>query len=460
MRKRKVWISALLIVALAFGCMSVVGCGDAENKQSEAQAKDVTAEVNEEFDLYTLSTEPYTEFEIAKGGKKYPVTSSVFRFPETGVYSVRVGDTGRWRITVVDTTAPVAHILGDYSRIVEGSVIDLSDIRIKDNGDDSVTDYSFKVVCGEEEIEIADNKFAAMTRGEYTLTVTAKDGTGNDGTTEKKFTVYPAEPIKANGKTDQFVAAGTKIELGEHGIENYLTVAPLKAEHSTFTYDKVLKNGVVQQSTGGAPASFIVEENDIWEVFVTYKDDDGCESKSYMQFADSALSGHFISLNDRAWDVVYANANQLFLSPAGGSWQNGYIDLYNISKYEIMRDEYGKTSVRAWYRSGFEFTVHPVAGKLPKMIASLRIGGEIENDATLCSIRITSAPKVTWKTDGVYNEQNTKTGSRDEFTQIYASELKYGRVDGVDSNLFGDRTVWESNTETLYLEIDKIILWE
>ena len=179
-----------------------------------------------------------------------------------------------------------------------------------------------------------------------------------------------------------------------------------------------------------------------------------------MQFADSALSGHFISLNDRAWDVVYANANQLFLSPAGGSWQNGYIDLYNISKYEIMRDEYGKTSVRAWYRSGFEFTVHPVAGKLPKMIASLRIGGEIENNVTLCSIQITSAPKVTWKTDGVYNEQNTKTGSRDEFTQIYASELKYGRVDGVDNNLFGDRTVWESNTETLYLEIDKIILWE
>lgn len=452
MRKTKFGISMLLSVIFVFGCISLVGCGE----KTVVPEKDVTAEVNEEFDLYTLSTEPYTEFEIAKGDKKYFVTSSVFRFPETGVYSVRVGDTGRWRVTVADTTAPVAHIIGDYSHIAEGSVIDLSDIRIKDNGDDSVTDYSFKVMCGEDEIEVDDNKFTAMTRGDYTLTVTAKDSVGNEGTTEKKFTVYPAEPIKANGKTDQFVAAGTQIELAEHGIENYLTVASLKAESSTFTYDKVLKNGVAQQNV----TTFTVDENDIWEVFVTYHDDDGCESKTYIQFADSALSGHFISLNDSLWDVVYANANQLFLSPAGGSWQNGYIDLYNISKYEVMRDEYGKTSVRAWYRSGFEFTVHPVAGKLSKMIASVRVGGDIDSDATLCSLQITSAPKVTWKTDGVYNEQNTKTGNRDAFTQIYAPELKYGRSDGVDNNIFGDRTVWESNTETLYLEIDKIILWE
>lgn len=451
MKKTKLRISMLLSVIFVFGSIGLVGCGG----KPVVSEKDVTAEVNEVFDLYTLSTEPLTEFEITKDGKEYTARPE-FRFPETGVYSVRVGDTGRWRVTVVDTTAPVAHILGDYTHIAEGMEIDLSDVRIKDNGDDSITDYSFKVMNEENEVTVKDNKFTAMTRGEYTLTVTAKDSAGNEGTTEKKFTVYPAEPIKANGKTDQFVAVGTQIDLGEHGIENYLTVAPLKAESSTFTYDKVFKNGVAQQNV----TTFTVKENDIWEVFVTYKDDDGCESKTYIQFADRALSGHFISLNDGAWDVVYANANELFLSPAGGSWQNGYIDLYNISKYEIMRDEYGKTSVRAWYRAGFEFIVHPVAGKLSKMIASMRIGGEAENDATLCSLQITSADKVTWKTDGVYNEQNVKTGNRDAFTQIYAPKLEYGRIDGVDSNSFSDRTVWEANTETLYLEIDKIILWE
>ena len=457
MRKSKMTISVLLVITLLFGCMSFAGCNDT----LEAPAKDVTAEVNEVFDLSQLSSEPYTEFTITKGDTAYAVTNTVFRFPETGVYNVRVGDTGRWRVSVVDTTAPVAHILGDYSHITEGSVVDLSDIRMMDNADDAVADYTFKVLRGEEEIAVENKKFTAMTRGEYTLTVTAKDSTGNEGKTEKKFTVYPAAPVKANGKTDQFVEKGTEIVLGEHGIENYLTAAPLKAEVSTFTYDKVLCNGVEQKNAvGGTLSSFTVDENDIWEVFVTYADDDGCESKAYMQFADSALAGHFISLNDGAWDIVYANANELFLSPQGGSWQNGYIDLWDISKYELVRDDYGKTSVRAWYRDGFQFIVRPVEGKLPKMIASIRIGGTANVGDTLCSLAITSANTMIWKEDGVYNAENVRTGNRDEFTQIYAPALEYGRSDGVDCNVFGDTAVWVANKDKLYLEIDKVILWK
>lgn len=452
MKKSKRALSLLLIATLTFGGMSLVGC----NETVEIPTKDITAEVNEVFDLSTLSSEPYTEFKITKDGKQCAVTNTVFRFSEKGEYLISVGNTGRWRVSVVDTTAPVAHVIGDYSHITEGSVVDLTDIRIMDNADDTVSDYSFQVLRGEEEVEVKEGKFTAMTRGDYTLTVTAKDKAGNVGKTEKKFSVLPAAPVKANGKSDQFVEEGTEIVLGEHGIENYLTVAPLKAEVSTFTYDKVLKNGVEQKDVN----KFIVGENEIWEVFVTYADDDGCESKAYMQFVDSALKGHFISLNDGDWDIVYANANELFLSPQGGSWQNGYIDLWDISKYELVRDDYGKTSVRAWYRAGFQFIVKPVDGKLPKMIASMRIGGETETDDTLCSLTITSANKVVWKGDGVYNAENVKTGIRDEFTQIYAPELKYGRSDGVDCSVFGDTAVWEANKESLYLEIDKIILWK
>ena len=250
---------------------------------------------------------------------------------------------------------------------------------------------------------------------------------------------------KKDGKTDRFVVAGTQISLGNTGVGEYLSVAD-DSNSVTLTYDKVLKNGVEQQNV----ETFTVNKNDVWEVFVTAKDAANNEQKSYMQFVDSGLKDGFVSLNDGEWIVVYANNNQLFLSPKGGNWSNGVIDLFNVSAQEVVTDAYGKTSVRATYCSNYEMNVHPVSGSLPQVRVSMKVVADTQGD--VCGLSFAGMPNPMWKVDGVYDGSGNKLGEKSEFFEFYGAGLT-NRGDG----LYTGRFTPASGVTAFTVEIDRFI---
>ena len=245
---------------------------------------------------------------------------------------------------------------------------------------------------------------------------------------------------KKDGKTDQFVAVGTQITLGDSGLGDYLTVTD-DSNSFTLTYDKVLKNGIAQTGT----MQFTVNKNDVWEVFVTAKDGANNEQKSYMQFVDEGLKSGFVSFNDCEWDLVYANNNQLFFSPKGGTWANGVADMYNVSAQELVTDEYGKKYVRFTYCANYEFSVHPVGGSLPQVRLSIRL----QNEA---SLSFANMPNPSWKADGLYDVAGNKLGEKGDFFEFFASGLT-DRGDGLCTARFTPA----SGVTSLTAEIDRFI---
>ncbi|WP_251616434.1 hypothetical protein [Pumilibacter muris] len=182
------------------------------------------------------------------------------------------------------------------------------------------------------------------------VTLTATDYYGNSQ--EKEILLYDEENIpptitKVSGKTDNAVAAGTKITLGNAGISKYVNVTDDSGQF-TLTYDKVLCNGEAQTAAGeSALTEFTVQSKDVWEVFMTATDKDGNESKAYIQLIESSIAANFASFNDGAFTY------------AGGEVSNEagqvYFSLYSASDWEIHKDEYGKKTLRVRYASTYQF---------------------------------------------------------------------------------------------------------
>lgn len=121
--------------------------------------------------------------------------------------------------------------------------------------------------------------------GRYEVDFAATDRWGIKSTFTVTVSVAAEDEIAPSLGTehiDNFVAAGTSIQLGQTGIEGFLTAA----DDSEFALSyRVLKNGTQELET----TEFTVNTGEFYEVYVTAADEHGNESFAYLLFGADNL---------------------------------------------------------------------------------------------------------------------------------------------------------------------------
>ena len=186
--KSKIGKKTVAIVMALSMAFSLVACGERSPKPVE-----ITAEVNVPFALSELvEGVSWREFSVKKGDTALSLTSGDVCFPDVGKYTVtRYGTNDVWNVTVLDTTAPVVHIIGNYLHIQEDSELAEPRVVVIDNCDGAIENYELTVTHDGADIPVKDGKFTVPTAGDYTLTVSAQDKAGNRGVGTQEFTIDP-----------------------------------------------------------------------------------------------------------------------------------------------------------------------------------------------------------------------------------------------------------------------------
>ncbi len=216
----------------------------------------LTVEVNTEFDLSTL--EGYTDYadlKITYQGEKVPVEKEKIIFDKLGVYKVS-GKGLRYEITAEDTTAPVVQLMGSLMKLQATDEVELPEVRVVDNYDESIKDYTLNVYSGETEVSVENQAFYVPDSGDYVIRMSAKDSSGNQGKNEKLIHVTPL--------FDKKVKVGEVVEIRSSWI-TYLLPAGSGLEDYDFSY-KIYRNGTQMDAEDN---KFTAEGNCYYNVCIT-----------------------------------------------------------------------------------------------------------------------------------------------------------------------------------------------
>lgn len=306
-------------IALAFVMVfALAACGD-----KSPIAKQVTAEVNAPFELSELETGAnWREFSVKKGDTELPVTSGTVFFPETGEYTVtRLGTDSVWKVTVLDTTAPVVHIIGNYLRVQEDSELSEPRVVVIDNADGIIEDYELTVTQGGVSIPVSDGKFTVPTAGDYTLTVQAQDKAGNRGSATQEFTIEP--------RVERVVKAGERVTLTP---ERAKFVLPEGANPDDYDYTyEVRVNGT---DTASGEPEFVLNANDYCVANITATDKSD-SSKTYTAHL-TYMEEHTHMLTFTGWSTgdVHGGKSDLWFNPYNNIERTVYSDETGVSSYQ------------------------------------------------------------------------------------------------------------------------------
>ncbi len=316
-------------IALAFVMVfALAACGD-----KSPIAKQVTAEVNAPFELSELETGAnWREFSVKKGDTELPVTSGTVFFPETGEYTVtRLGTDSVWKVTALDTTAPVVHIIGNYLRVQEDSELSEPRVVVIDNADGIIEDYELTVTQGGVSIPVSDGKFTVPTAGDYTLTVQAQDKAGNRGSATQEFTIEP--------RVERVVKAGERVTLTP---ERAKFVLPEGANPDDYDYTyEVRVNGT---DTASSEPEFVLNANDYCVANVTATDKSD-SSKTYTAHL-TYMEEHTHMLTFTGWSTgdVHGGKADLWLNPYGNIERTVYSDNTGVSSYQAALKDWENSS--------------------------------------------------------------------------------------------------------------------
>lgn len=182
--------------------------------------------VIEEFDTYTLSVPGEDTMELSQKAQylfqpdllgdaifrisvyegkdstfSAPLAENVasFQFPRTGDYLIRYEVAGLGEnvfqkefvtvVHVVDTTPPTIELSSRYQSVyTAGDTISLIDAETTDNSGET-PECRITVTCDGKEVKLAGKTLKLDKSGEYTITYTATDASGNPGTKIVKFRV-------------------------------------------------------------------------------------------------------------------------------------------------------------------------------------------------------------------------------------------------------------------------------
>lgn len=312
-------ILTLLVLAVGISPLGLVGCGG-ENKPVEKRA-----EIGEPFDLYALVEDAdYADFTVTKGETEISVEGQYVVFEELGVFEIAHKKGGRWKVTVVDTTAPVVQILGNFLKYEAEDVVSLPSVKVVDNSGETITAYTIEVFFGEEKLEISEkNTFVVEQAGQYTVRASAKDSSGNEGTAKKSFMVSP--------RTERAVAAGTEITLKEDYVYYRLPEGANPADYD-YTY-AVYRDGAKEPLT--TDTNFTVEANSYYEAYVTatHKTSVGETYTAYVSYVEEHTK--VLTFTGLLEDEISAGSTELICNP------------YGVVGRGIVTDEAGSTSMTA-----------------------------------------------------------------------------------------------------------------
>ncbi len=213
MKKR--YLLALGMGALLAGVLGVSACTNGSDVAFSVDGEKVPQTLEAELgDLFVIP-----QIVAVKDGKELPVDVSVVdstqsevalinqKFKATDIngytltFTVADGETSKEcviRLGVKDTQAPTFSIQGTSGAVVLlNEEVAIPECIVNDASSDSLTaTYTVKDVNGSA-VEVTDGKFTAATVGDYTITYTASDASGNEG--KKDFTVCCKKAVVLNG---------------------------------------------------------------------------------------------------------------------------------------------------------------------------------------------------------------------------------------------------------------------
>ena len=317
--KSKIGKKTIAIVMALSMAFSLVACGERSPKPVE-----ITAEVNVPFALSELvEGVSWREFSVKKGDTALSLTSGDVCFPDVGKYTVtRYGTNDVWNITVLDTTAPVVHIIGNYLHIQEDSELAEPRVVVIDNCDGAIENYELTVTHDGADIPVKDGKFTVPTAGDYTLTVSAQDKAGNRGVGTQEFTIDPrVERVAKAGETVTLTPERAKFVLPEGA----------KLDDYEYTYE-VYNNGAETPSTD---PQFVMAANGYCIVNITATDKSD-ESKTYTAHL-TYMEEHAHMLTFTGWSTadVHGGKADLWFNPYNQIERTVYADATGISSYSV-----------------------------------------------------------------------------------------------------------------------------
>lgn len=316
-------------IALAFVMMfALAACGD-----KSPLAKQVTAEVNAPFELSELETGAnWREFSVKKGDTEISLTSGTVFFPETGEYTVtRLGTDSVWKVTALDTTAPIVHIIGNYLRVQEDSELLEPRVVVIDNADGNIADYELTVTHDGAQIPVTNGKFTVPTAGEYTLTVQAQDKAGNRGSATQNFTIEP--------RVERVVKAGETVTLTPERAKFVLPDGANPGDYD-YTYE-VRVNGT---DTPSSEPEFVLNANDYCVANVTATDKSD-SSKTYTAHL-TYMEEHTHMLTFTGWSTgdVHGGKSDLWFNPYNNIERTVHSDNTGVSSYQAALKDWENSS--------------------------------------------------------------------------------------------------------------------
>lgn len=208
--------------------------------------------------------------------------------------------------------------------------------------------------------------------GIYEITFTATDRYGSTATKTITVIVGKIPPEISVTNTDNYVNSDTVITFTDNGITDYLTITGHGGDLSVTW--RVIKNGVEELTSVN---SITVRAGEYYEVYVTATEEN-VSSKSYILFADSALSDVLKTLNGK----IETAASGIQYVSCDGEIAFG-INAGKIS--EAITD--GNTEIYlSGVTKGLQFFL-PYATETSVSISfSLRIEGTFEGEGALVTI--------------------------------------------------------------------------
>lgn len=260
MKKKKIIVAASMIATVVLIAAGILTWRLLSREK-------LTVEVNTEFDLTTLDGyTDYSKLQITYDKEAVPVDAEKIVFDKLGVYKVTGGGV-RYEITVEDTTAPVVHLMGSLMKLQATDEVELPEVRVVDNYDENIKDYTLNVYSGETEVPVENQAFYVQDSGDYVIRMSAKDSSGNQGKNEKLIHVTPL--------FDKKVKVGEVVEIRSSWI-TYLLPEGSNLEDYDFSY-RIYRNGTLMDTEDN---KFTAEGNCYYNVCIT-ADSKKNEGESY-----------------------------------------------------------------------------------------------------------------------------------------------------------------------------------
>lgn len=279
------------------------------------------------FETSVLNGKPL-EYSVTQNGNSVSVSNYGFMVSSLEPYAVNVKYIGAknvldtFEIQAQDNGAP--HIAFSYQEkfVLEGESVVLPTVSISDNKDKDVQ-YTAKLMQGEQEISVSENKFQAIS-GVYQYKVSATDSSGN--TTEKTC----------------LITAGGKLDVAK--------AVNWSDANSTVEYCREISGGIMEVSNeivyGGFESSFkvtiteplattcitvknaLIEDISEYDYFLVYMYNDMSNAR---QCSVNWSSKHIGVLNQGEWVPIIFPINENLVTDSNNSVYRGQQDWKNCN---------------------------------------------------------------------------------------------------------------------------------